>query len=1371
MGSFLSRLFQRLRPARQRQHARRRLRIEALENRRLMVNDLATITGTVFTDLTENGLTGDDTLQSGATVRLYRDGGNSTFDNGGADDTLVNTATTNASGVYSFNNLIAGRYYVQQLAITGLLQRATQTVQTVVVSANDAAGVAQTTIDTFDTTAQIVTGSTTGVPVSSALAASEAIGGERDLFVNLTSASGSIELNVDTSTANVLEFIASTTGTGARIITYDGADGDATTIAGTGLGGVDLTASGAVGIRFRIGADQINGDLTIRIYSGSGNFSTATVSIPNTGGTASEEVVVRFSDFAVGGGTGATFTNVGAIQLEIAGAAAVDGQLDLVATASPTTFTNNMANLNPMSLGNLVWADRDNDGAFDTGELGIASVTVQLYADSNSNGSYDSGTDTLQDTAVTDANGLYLFDDLLPGNYIVVVPSSQFGSGQALFGHVTSTGNDPAPDPDGDVNNDDNGAAVSSDVASQTITLAAGGEPTNDGDSDANTNLTLDLGFVPQIDLQISKTDSPDPVVAGNNLTYTLSITNNGPLPATGVVVTDVLPAGVTFVSANSNAGTVSEASGTVTGNVGNLAVSGTATITIIVTVPSSRTTSISNTATITGNEFDTNSANNTSSSATAVTQQTDLAITKTDAPDPVTSAGTLTYTLTVTNNGPSDATGVTVTDVLPSGITFVSATASQGTATNASGTITGALGNITSGASATITVAVTVDAATVGPIANTATVTGNETDTNTGNNSASSSTTVTRQVDLAITKTDSVDPAVPGGQLTYTITVTNNGPSTATNVSVTDVLPSGLTFSSASASQGTATHASGTITGSLGTIASGGNATITLVVDVSASASGSITNTSTVTATETETNSANNTATQVTTLTRSADLAITKSDTPDPVVAGQTITYTLTVTNNGPSDASGVTVTDTLPSGVTFVSATPSQGTATGAGNTVTASLGNLADGASATITITGTVAATASGTLTNTATVSATETDSVSTNNSDSEDTTVQRQVDLAITKIDATDPISAGNALTYTMTVTNNGPSQATNVSLSDVLPSGVTFTSVTSSQGTASHASGTVTASLGNLNPSSSATVTLIVGVSPTTRGTLTNTATVTATETETNSTNNSATATTTVNGTVDLAITKSDSSDPVAAGGSLTYTIVVTNNGPSTATNVSVADTLPSGLTFTSATSTVGTVTNVGNVITGSIGTLAPAATATITVIAAVSSNATGTLTNTATVTATETESNSSNNSASQQTTIAVPGSISGVAYVDANRNNTRDTGESGIAGVLITLTGTNLLGSQVNTTQTTDANGEYTFSNLLPGTYTLTETQPSAFNDGSTNVGVGAGGTAGTNTITQVVLPSGTNATVYNFGEVRRAMSKRRFLASSTGNE
>lgn len=131
----------------------------------------------------------------------------------------------------------------------------------------------------------------------------------------------------------------------------------------------------------------------------------------------------------------------------------------------------------------------------------------------------------------------------------------------------------------------------------------------------------------------------------------------------------------------------------------------------------------------------------------------------------------------------------------------------------------------------------------------------------------ATASTTVNPQLDLSITKTDSADPATNGSTLTYTITVTNAGPSAATNVRVTDVLPSQLTFVSASASQGTVSNAAGTLTGSLGTIASGASVTMTINSTVNVTSPIQITNVATVVADETETNVTNNTATQTTQL------------------------------------------------------------------------------------------------------------------------------------------------------------------------------------------------------------------------------------------------------------------------------------------------------------------------------------------------------------------------------------------------------------------------------------------------------------------------------------------------------------------------
>lgn len=1372
MGSFLEKLFGRFRQTRQRTVNARHLRMETLERRQLMVNDLATITGTVFTDLTDNGLTADDTRLNGVTVRLFRDGGNGTFDNGAGDDVVLPTTTTNASGVYQFNNLIAGTYFVRQDAVAGTVQRTTETTKTVVVTASDAAGTSgATSVDTF-TTNQTVTANVVGTPVTSAVPAAEALGGQREMFANLT-AGASIDLISNAATVSVLEFNTSATGAGTRIITYDGlAENDATVVDGTGLGGIDLTNGGLdLGFRFRVGADQNGGTLTVRAYSSATDFSSITMPIDNTGGAATAFVVGRFADFVVSGGAGAVFSNINALQVEL-NLAASDGQMDLIETVRRTTLTSNAANLNAMSVGNLVFRDNDNDGIRDVGEPGITGVTVQLFSDTNSNGAFDSATDTLVGTQTTDASGNYVFTGLLPGDYLAVVPASQFLAAAPLFGFMTSTGNNPAPDPDGDVDNDDNGAVVGTVVATAAITLVSGGEPTTDGDADTNTNLALDFGFVPQVDVAIVKTDSPDPVVAGSQLTYTLALSNNGPLTATNVVATDSLPAGTTFVSANSNLGTVAEAGGVVTTTIPSMTTSQTATITIIVLVSAAQTASISNTATVTSTEFDTNANNNSSSAATAVNTRTDLSIVKTDAPDPVATGSNLTYTLTVTNIGPSNATGVTVTDVLPAGVTFVSATASQGTATNAAGTITGALGNIASGGTATVTVTVSVGAGTVGPIDNTATVTGNETDPVAGNNTSSTTTAVTRQVDVSIAKADNPDPIIAGNQITYTMTVTNNGPSTATNVTVTDILPAGLTFVSANASQGTATNAAGTVTGALGSLAPSGTATVTIVATVGAGVTGNISNTATVTSTETDSNTANNSATQTTTLNQSIDLGITKVDTADPVIAGNNVTYTLTINNAGPSNATGVTVTDVLPTNLTFVSATPSQGTATNANGTITANLGNIANGGTATITVVATVAGTFSGNLTNTATVTATQTDSNTTNNTATQSTTVNKQVDLRITKVDNTDPLVAGASLTYTITVFNDGPSQATNVSVNDILPAGVTFTSATASQGTATNNNGTITGALGTINSGSSATITVVVATLPTLRTNLTNTATVTATETEINATNNTATATTTVNAAIDLAITKTDSTDPVAQGGSLTYTILVTNNGTSTANAVTVTDVLPAGLTFTSGTATGGgTVTNAAGTVTGNLGVLAPGASVTMTIVAAVSTTATGPLSNTATVTATETDTNTANNSATQTTAIAQRGSIAGVSYIDLNRNGVRDTGETGQAGVTVTLNGTDLTGATVNLTQTTNASGEYVFNNLLPGTYNVVQTQPAGFLDGSSNVGTGAGGTAGTNQIATINLTSGTNATAYNFGDVRGALSKRRFLASSTGNE
>jgi uncharacterized repeat protein (TIGR01451 family) len=1218
----------------------------------LTIDNLASISGVVYDDLTDNGLTGDDVRQQNVQVELYQDGGNGTFDSGGGDDTSLGTLTTNASGEYLFERLQAGRYFVQQSPIGGLIQRSGDDVVTVDISSSDVQGVVGTIIDKFDDPdpppdpPQGVSASSSGSLIgASSVSTMEVIGGERDLTVELTSATGGVSLNVNAFNLELLEFNSSTRGGGRGAIVWDGPDGDALTLDPTGLGGIDLTDSGvSEGFLLTAGVDQNGVTVTVRAYTDATSFSEGTWAVTNTGGMSIDSLFIEFAGFSQGSTAtaAADFANVGAIELLIDGVVAADGQFSLFSTLGPTVTTANFANFQPLSLGNLVWDDVNNNGVFDSGtENGIPDVTVELYSDTDSNGAFTAGTDTLVTSTTSDGSGEYLFSNLFPGDYVLRIPQSEFEPGGDLEElSASSTGNDPAPDPDNDVNNDDNGTLLAGQGAvTQAVTLLANSEPANDGDSDTDSNLAVDFGFFQPIDLQITKADSADPVNASAAFSYTLTVSNNGPETATGVVATDVLPAGLTYVSSSVTQGTVSESSGTVTASIGTLALGASATVTINVTADAGTTGTVINNASVTGDQFDVDASNNTTNEPTTVTPVVDLSITKTDNPDPVDSGATLAYTVVVTNNGPSTATGVVMTDTLPAGVSFTSASTTTGTVGAAGNIVTANLGTLASGASATILINVTVDDDTLGSILNNAVVTANETELNLANNTVNEPTLVNPLVDVSVVKSDDVDPVSAGSQLTYTLLVANSGPSTATGVTLTDVLPAGVSFSSGSTTQGSITESMGTITATLGTLASGESETITIVVDVAGTTSGTILNTASVTTNEPDSNLANNTTDEPTTVVPVIDLEVTKSDSPDPVNAGGTLTYTVLVTNNGPSPATSVVLTDALPGELSFDSATPSQGTVSESGGTVTANLGSLASGASATVTIIATVADSAMGTITNTASVVATEMETNTANNVDTEPTTVTPVIDLSITKSDDVDPVDAGGTLVYTLTIANAGPSTATGVTVTDVLPSDVTFSSATSSQGSSSESGGTITTDIGTLASGASATVTITVSVAGTAIGTFTNNASVTGNETDIAPANNSTSEDTTVRPVVDVRIDKTDSADPVNAGGSFSYTLTVVNDGPSTATNVVVTDNLPAGVTFDSGTSSQGTVSESSGTVTANLGTLASGASATITLNVDVDDSTTGTLTNTATVTSMEHDEDPSNNSDTEPTTV------------------------------------------------------------------------------------------------------------------------------------
>jgi uncharacterized repeat protein (TIGR01451 family) len=780
--------------------------------------------------------------------------------------------------------------------------------------------------------------------------------------------------------------------------------------------------------------------------------------------------------------------------------------------------------------------------------------------------------------------------------------------------------------------------------------------------------------FAQSADLSVTKSGSPNPAIAGSTITYTIMLANGGPDTASNVALTDTLSPDTTFVSMTQDTGPAFSlmtppvgGTGTVTATAATFASGASAQFTLVVKINASRPLGfVSNTATVTSTTADPNAADNTATTFTEVVTMANLSVTKTDSPDPVMAGTNLTYALTVTNSGPSDAQNVVLSDNTPANTTFVSMMQTSGPAftittpvVGGTGTVTASIVTLAAGATATFTLVVNVNASTPNgaTITNTATAVTTTNDPNLTNNSATQTTTVNTSADLVVTKTDAPDPVNAGSNITYTLTLTNNGPSDAQTVSLADGVPAGTTFVSMMQTSGPAftlttppVGGTGTVTASIVTFAAGASATFSMVVNVNAATTGIISNTANASSATVDSNPANNTATAQTTV-NTADLAVTKSDTPDPVNAGTNLNYTLTLTNNGANFASNVVLSDAIPANTTFVSMMQTSGPAftlttppVGGSGTVTATAVTFAAGASATFTLVVNVnASTPNGaTITNTVTVSSTTPDPVPGNNSAMQTTAVNAVADLAVTKTDIPDPVNGGSNITYALTLTNNGLSDAQTVSLTDVVPANTTFVSMMQTSGPAFTlttpavgGTGTATANIATFASGATATFTLVVNVNAAATGTITNTATVTSTTSDSNPANNTATATTTVSG-ADLAITKSAGAGPFAAGGNVNYTITVTNNGPSTATGVTVVDTLPAGSTFVSSTPSQGSCSGTGPV-TCNLGTLTNGGTATIALVVTTSTTP-GMVTNTATVSSAVSDPNPANNTATSTVT-------------------------------------------------------------------------------------------------------------------------------------
>ncbi len=417
----------------------------------------------------------------------------------------------------------------------------------------------------------------------------------------------------------------------------------------------------------------------------------------------------------------------------------------------------------------------------------------------------------------------------------------------------------------------------------------------------------------------------------------------------------------------------------------------------------------------------------------------TDLAVAKTVSTNRPNELDVIAYTIVVTNKGPQTANRVQLTDLLPTGVSYVSAGASQGAYT--SGTGLWDVGTITNGFSAKLTITASVDTLTAAwTITNTACVSRmDRPDINPLDNTSSVPLTV-KSIDLGVTKT--VDNAAPATNdlIGYRIVLTNYGPDMATGVTVTDSLPSGVTYVSYGASSGTYSQVSGIWT--VGTVAVNGFATLTITGRVNAGTGGqTITNTvSTRSANQRDTNSLNNTS-SCTIRVVGADLAVSKTVDNAAPNEGNSIAYTIVVTNLGPSTATGVAVTDSVPAGVTYSSYGASSGTYSQASGIWT--VGTIAVSGSATLTITGSVnAGTAGSAITNRAVAyRSNQPDPDLSNNTGTVTIVVSG---LRVTKTsDVATYAYPGSNITYTIIVTNIGASTHTNIVVSDSVPDGTTY----------------------------------------------------------------------------------------------------------------------------------------------------------------------------------------------------------------------------------------------------------------------------------------------------------------------------------------
>lgn len=617
---------------------------------------------------------------------------------------------------------------------------------------------------------------------------------------------------------------------------------------------------------------------------------------------------------------------------------------------------------------------------------------------------------------------------------------------------------------------------VASDIADGTVITNSATATSHTYDPDL-TNNTADASTTvgTEADLAVAKQLTSPELVAGEPATYTVDVTNQGPSVSAGpFTITDTLPATSTFVSASGPDWDCDPVTPGTTGatltctHTADLAVGDTTgDLVVAVGIPSSQTAAVTNAVHISQTTTpDPNPANDTATVTDTPQTSADLQLQKEHVGTFV-AGSDASYLFTVDNHGPSDAAGATITDTLPAGLTYVSATGTGWSCSALGQALTSAYpGSLPAGSTTTVTVTVQLGSSVTGPVINTATVSSPTPDPDLSNNTDSDNSDVNLSADLAITKTHS-GTAVAGSPLSYDLHVTNNGPSDvpATGpITVTDPLPPGLTYQSATGTGWTCAYDGTTrlVTCTLPTGLPAGQSppdiTVDVVVDPDAGPA-TIVNTADVQSDIPDPDLSNNSAQDPTQVTVDADIAIEKTlDTPTPVLAGDQATFSLQASNSGPSDAAGVVVTDALPTYLSYVSATGPGWACLDVGQTVICERPSVAavppGGTTPPITLVTQVDPSvpfdppdATVVLQNVASIAMASPGT--TGPPSTADVPVVAQANLTLTKQPSTPTPVAGTSFTWTMVAHDQGPSDAAGpLTLTDQLPSYESYLSASS-----------------------------------------------------------------------------------------------------------------------------------------------------------------------------------------------------------------------------------------------------------------------------------------------------------------------------------